>query len=420
MVALGAVVVASLALMLIRPRGIGEAWWVGGGVVVLLLTGLLPWATAGRAVIGGTDVYLFLVGMMLLSELAREHGVFDWVAALAVTHARGSQKRLFVMVYATGAAVTALLSNDATAVVLTPAVLAAVQRAGSDVDPVPFLFICAMLANAGSFLLPMANLGNLVVYGGHMPGLGLWLRTFFLPAVAAIGVTFAVLRWRFRGSLRGTLSAGGERRALRREGVWVLWGIAGLTALLLTASALDWQLGLPTFAATAVLIGAVSLGSGRGLVRGVKQVTREVSWSVVLLTAGLFCLVAAVERAGLLDAVAGLLTRAVRWPHGLGVFGVGIGVGLLSNVTNNLPAGLLAGQGVQRAGLHGSIASAVLIGTDLGPNLSVIGSLSTLLWLMRVRREGVRVSGTGFLQVGLVAMPLALLAALGTVVLLGR
>lgn len=413
MVALGAVVVASLALMLIRPRGIGEAWWVGGGVVVLLLTGLLPWATAGRAVIGGTDVYLFLVGMMLLSELAREHGVFDWVAALAVTHARGSQKRLFVMVYATGAAVTALLSNDATAVVLTPAVLAAVQRAGSEVDPTPFLFVCAMIANAGSFILPMANLGNLVVFGGHMPSLPLWLKTFLLPALAAILITFAVLRWWFRGSLQGKLEAAGERPELTPGGRWVLWGIAGLTVLLLTASSLDWQLGLPTFAATAVLIVLVSASSREGLWHGVRQVTREVSWSVVLLTAGLFCLVAAAERAGLLAETARWMTEAAGWPHGMGIFGAGIGVGLLDNLTNNLPAGLLAGHAVQRAGLHEPMAGAVLIGTDLGPNLSVIGSLSTLLWLMRVRREGVEVSGTGFLKVGLVAMPLAMMGALG-------
>ena len=418
--ALGGVVVASLALMLVRPKRIGEAWWVGGGVVLLLLTRLLPWRVAGQAVAGGTDVYLFLIGMMLLSELAREHGVFDWLAAEAVKHARGSQPRLFALVYATGAAVTALLSNDATAVVLTPAVLVAVQRAGGAVDPTPFLFACAMIANSGSFLLPMANLGNLVVYGGHMPGLGLWLKTFLLPACVSVGVTFGALRWWFRGSLRGVLPIGEEQAKLSREGRWVLWGIAALTALLLVASALEWQLGLPTFVATAALIAAVSAGSGAGVAHGVKQVTREVSWSVVLLTAGLFCLVAAVERAGLLAEVAGVLTRAVHWPYGSGVLGVGMGVGLMDNLTNNLPAGLLAGHGVQRAALHGPMASAVLIGTDLGPNLSVIGSLSTLLWLMRVRREGVKVSGVEFLKVGLLAMPLALLTSLAVVALLGR
>ena len=106
----------------------------------------------------GTSVYCFLAGMMLLAELARQHGVFDWLAALAMEHAQGSQARLFMLVYGIGIVVTLLLSNDATAVLLTPAVLAVVRRAKT--SPLPYLFACAFIANAASFVLPISNPAN--------------------------------------------------------------------------------------------------------------------------------------------------------------------------------------------------------------------------------------------------------------------
>jgi arsenical pump membrane protein len=115
--------------MLFRPRGIAEAWWIGGGALLLVVTGLLPLAGAVHAIHEGLDVYLFLIGMMLLAETARHEGVFDWVASIAVSHAKASPARLFLLIYLAGAVVTIFLSNDATAVVLTPAVLAAVRKA---------------------------------------------------------------------------------------------------------------------------------------------------------------------------------------------------------------------------------------------------------------------------------------------------
>src|SRR5579883_3543821 len=130
--------------------------------------------------------------MMLLAELARTEGLFDWVAALAVRWARGSPRRLFALVYLVGILVTAFLSNDATAVVLTPAVYAAARHART--EPLPYLFICAFIANAASFLLPISNPANLVVFGARMPHLAEWLRQFAAPSIAAIVVTYVALR----------------------------------------------------------------------------------------------------------------------------------------------------------------------------------------------------------------------------------
>ena len=162
--------VATLATLgvLFRPFRLPEPFWAMAGALLLCVAGLLPWRDALEAVARGNDVYLFLAGMMLISELARKTGLFDHVAALAVRSARGSARRLFVLVYGFGIAVTAFMSNDATAVVLTPAVLAA-TRAARVRNPLPHLYACAFIANAASFLLPISNPANLVLFGERMP-----------------------------------------------------------------------------------------------------------------------------------------------------------------------------------------------------------------------------------------------------------
>ena len=151
-------IVAAIAVtgVIIRPFNIMEAIWPVGAVAVLLLFGLIKPDVALAGVAKGTDVYLFLTGMMLLAEVARKEGLFDWLAAFATTHAKGSSERLLLLTYIVGTAVTVFLSNDATAVVLTPAVAAAVKAANAK-EPLPYLLVCAFVANAASFVLPISN-----------------------------------------------------------------------------------------------------------------------------------------------------------------------------------------------------------------------------------------------------------------------
>ena len=179
---LPATVGLSILLTLARPKSIAEVYWISGGAFLLLGLRLIPLRLAGKAIGEGLDVYLFLIGMMLLSELAREHGVFDWLSSAAIQGAHGSCTRLFTLVYGIGTLVTIFMSNDATAVVLTPAIMSAVGKA--KVKPLPYLFICALIANAASFVLPISNPANLVVFhGGAMPPLGQWLLSFGVPSI---------------------------------------------------------------------------------------------------------------------------------------------------------------------------------------------------------------------------------------------
>ena len=399
--------------VIVRPFKVPEAVWAVGGAVALVCLGLLPAGAAWRGVGKGLDVYLFLTGMMLLAEVARVTGLFDWLASLAASHARGSATRLFRLIYAVGIVVTVFLSNDATAVVLTPAV-AAVTRACKVADPLPYLFICALIANAASFVLPISNPANLVIYGSQMPPLGQWTALFAVPSIVAIGVTYLILRWTQRKALLQPIDAEVAVPQLSGAAKAAASGI-GVTALLLTgASALGWQLGLPTCAAGIVtLVGVTALRRSSPW-----PLLREISWGIIPLVAGLFVLVAALEQSGVILALSESLRAGVRDAPVLTAAGSGVVVGFLSNLVNNLPAGLMAGTAVQAAHVPADVWSAILIGVDLGPNLSVTGSLATILWLTALRRERVQVAGVSFLKLGLLVMPPALFLSIGALLLL--
>jgi arsenical pump membrane protein len=398
---------ATTAGVILRPFAWPEFIWAITGAALLTGLGVLPTSDALAAVAKGSDVYLFLTGMMLLAELARQQGLFDWLAARAAVLARGSATRLFTLVFVVGTVVTVFLSNDATAVVLTPAV-AAVARAAKAEEKLPYLFICAFVANVASFVLPISNPANLVIYGSHMPSLLHWLSVYALPSVLSIAATYVMLRWTQRRHLREPVSSQIDVPMLSLSGKLTAFGIMAMTAVLLTASAFDHPLGLPTFLAGVTTAIVVLICSRRWPL----AVVRGISWGVLPLVAGLFILVEALGRTGVTSALAALLGDLVQRSATGSVWAAGAVLAVGCNLVNNLPVGLLAGRVVEIAQVPEPVRAAVLIGVDLGPNLSVTGSLATILWLTALRREGLRVSAWSFLKVGVLVMPPALVLAI--------
>jgi arsenical pump membrane protein len=401
------IIVPAIAGVIIRPFGWSEAIWAMAGAIALVVFGLLPLGDALAGMRKGVDVYLFLTGMMLIAELARREGLFDYLAAYAVDHARGSPQRLFLLVYAVGTLVTILLSNDATAIVLTPAVYAATRAAGA--SPRPYLFVCAFIANAASFVLPISNPANLVVFGTRMPHLTDWLRQFTLPSIAAIVLTYAALRLAQRRALNEeTLQTAVEKPQLGREGRFAALGIVAIALVLLTASALDIQLGLPTFVCGVLTATAVLIASRQSPWPTIKGI----SWGVLPLVAGLFVMVEVLSRMGTIGQLNALLHASVtQFPAGT-AWATGLVTAIADNIANNLPVGLVAGSVAASDHLPEQVVRAMLIGVDLGPNFSVTGSLATILWLTALRREKIEVSAWQFLKLGVIVTPPALVAAL--------
>jgi arsenical pump membrane protein len=408
-----AIIVPAIAGVIIRPFRFPEAVWALAGAIALVLVGLLSPAETLVGARKGLDVYLFLIGMMLTAELARAEGLFDYLAAFAVEHARGSPQRLFLLIYAVGTLVTVLLSNDATAIVLTPAVYAATRAAGA--APLPYLLICAFIANAASFVLPISNPANLVIYGSRTPPLLHWLPQFALPSALAIVATYWLLRFTQRDALRQTIASAVPLPHLSGGGKIAAAGIVATAIVLLTASALDIQLGLPTCIAGA-LTGAIVL------IRRPShtwQVIVDIPWAILPLVAGLFVLVEALAQTGVIAALGAALRDAAAHSVAAAAWSAGIAVALASNLANNLPVALIAGSALHADHAAEPVTRAVLIGVDLGPNLSVTGSLATILGLMALRREGQRIGAGAFLRLGAIVMPPALLLAIAGALLPG-
>lgn len=405
--AIWSIAIITTIFIIIRPFKLTEAIWAVCGACILFITQLITPAEAYTGISKGTDVYLFLTGMMLLAETAREEKLFYWLSALATRYAKGSAAKLFVMIYLVGTIVTIFLSNDATAVVLTPAVAAAMKTAKVK-QPLPYLFICAFIGNAASFVLPISNPANLVVYGKQMPPLLVWLSHFILPSILSIAATYFMLHFTQKKFLHQSITAEIEIPQLSSSGRAAAYGIVATAAVLLIASAFDVPLGLPT-AITGIITSVIVLIIAR---KKPGIVIKNISWSILPLVAGLFVIVEALDKTGLIFSFNKLLLQRASVSPINTAWCSGIGLAAVSNLTNNLPSGLIAGSALQVATLPAVIKNAVLIGIDLGPNLSVTGSLATILWLVALRREGHEVTPWQFLKLGMVVMIPALLLAL--------
>jgi arsenical pump membrane protein len=397
----------TIAGVIIRPFKINEATWAVAGAVLLVVLGQLTFRQAYAGIAKGTDVYLFLTGMMLLAETAREEKLFNWLAAHAVILAAGSSKRLFLLIYLVGIVVTIFLSNDATAVVLTPAVAAAV-RAAKVKDPLPFLLICAFIANAASFVLPISNPANLVIYGSHIPPLLLWLRLFLAPAICAIAATFFIHYLLQARRIMQPIQTNINIPQLTIGGKTAAFGIIATALVLLAASAIGIPLGLPT-AVTGIIISAIVLFRGK---KSPFILLNGISWAIIPLVGGLFVIVEALNKTGLILAISNSMHSAAAKNLTGAAWLSGVSTAFSCKQNKNLPAGLIAGSALQSGHLPVLIQRAVLVGIDLGPNLSVTGSLATILWLVALKREGISVSGWTFLKLGVVIMIPPLLLAI--------
>ncbi|HKU67309.1 MAG TPA: SLC13 family permease [Candidatus Baltobacteraceae bacterium] len=406
-VATWAIAAATIAAIVARPLRIGEWLWAALGAAVLVAAGLLSGTQAAYAARDGLDVYAFLLGMLALAELARVNGIFEWLAGVLAVRSHGNTRMLFGWLFAGAIAVTALLSNDGTILLLTPAVLA-VARA-SNISIVPFAYAVAFVANAASFILPISNPANLVVFS-PLPKLVPWLVLFAAPSAIALLVTFVVMLVLFARELRKRYEAPAGCAQLSSGGRFAFVIVCASLAIIVGAAALGWPVGYVAFAlgVLCVLLAGVREPAAAALV------AREAPWSVIPLVAGLFVIVRALDATGALELARTVLRHASAMPPVLGRLYAGAVVTLTDAAINNLPSGVIARYALRAHGVAPHVRHAVLVGIDLGPNLSISASLATLLWVMMLRREGIAVNPWRFLAIGaavtLPSLALSLLA----------
>jgi arsenical pump membrane protein len=393
-----AIAVVATVLLAVRPWHVHRWVWPVAGALLVVLLGYEPIQAAAGAIARQWNVLLFILGLLGISAAAEESGAFAWIADVVLHHAHGSRKRLFVLLFLACALVTILLSNDATTIALTPIVYrAVVARAAGDVKP--FLLGCVFAANAASFGLPFSNPTNVLI----LPHARLIPYLWHLgpPQIAAIAINLAVFLFFFRSRLRGrfplvdpTAPAAQERR--------MLYALAGISAAYVIALAMRWPLGpVASLGAlvTLPLAGCAPLAAAR-----------RISWNTLVLLAGLFVLLEAVTRGGLVQWSLAELDRALRYGSFVATWIAALGAVVLSNAFNNLPVAVAASYVVAHVSSE-NVAYPLIVGVDVGPNLTITGSLAGILWLSIVRARGVRVRLVEYVRLGAIAVPATIAAS---------
>ena len=403
-----AVFLLTLALIFARPRGLNEAWatCLGGGLMLALQ--LETPEQAWHTTLKGGDVLIFLLALMLLSALLDKSGFFEWAAILAARAAKGSGAVLYRNVFILGAIITALLSLDTTAIILTPVVLAFVQRLR--LNALPFLLACAFVANTGSLLLPVSNLTNLLFQSAFHLSFGSFALHLVLPQMGAVLVNYWVFQRLFRADLPKAFDVGElpEPGTVLKDLAYFRGAVAVLVCVLVGYFVGSLR-GIPP--ALIALAGCVVLLAW-GFVR--RQVTlglfRELSWPLFPFVVGLFVVIQGVENLGLAAYAARGLSAVGHQPFVV-ILTTAFGSALGANVVNNIPMALLATSvlGQSHAGASGLYGA--LLGCNIGPNLTLSGSLATMLVITTARKKGEDIRTSQFFRAGLWATPLVLLAA---------
>jgi arsenical pump membrane protein len=416
------VALLTLVGIMTRPFRWNEARIAMGGACVLLLLGLISPADALSTLIRDWNTFFFFLGMMALSALAETASLFDWLGVQAARFAGKSAARLFLNVFLLGTFISMVFSNDATALILTPIVYVLVTKLRLPV--LPYLFACTFIADSASFLLPISNPINIIILSRHPLDLLTFLRLLFLPSMVVIGINIGIFFLLYREQLKGSFDV--ARLSSPEDAVkhkpyfrYTCCVLALVAPAYVAAAAAQFPLSSVAMAGAILLLGGALYWRRTTL----PEAGKGISWSIFGFIAGMFIVVRAVEHTGLTTRFGNSLLHLSRGTR-LGAVMVGTaGAALGTNLINNVPmavvmnSALVSIAGAPPAIRHGFIAG-TMFGCDLGPNLTTVGSLATVLWLLILRHRNVDVSGLDYFKVGLVVTPLMLFAGALTMWLL--
>lgn len=401
-----AIFVVTIALVIWQPKGLGIGWSALGGAAVALLFGVVSFSDVPVVWAIVWNATATFVAIIIVSLLLDEAGFFEWAALHVARWGGGHGRRLFVLIVLLGAAVSALFANDGAALILTPIVIAMLRALGyEDKATLAFVMAAGFIADTASLPLIVSNLVNIVSADFFRIGFADYASVMVPVDLASIAATLAVLLLFFRRDIPMSYDVAQLRvpaqairdRATFRAG-WVV------LALLLAGFFLLEPIGVPVSgvaAAGAVLLLVIA---ARGHVIQTRKVLIGAPWQVVIFSLGMYLVVYGLRNAGLTDHLAGVLDRTAQGGVWGAAFGTGIIAALLSSVMNNMPTVLVGALSIDATHATGTIKEAMIyanvIGCDLGPKITPIGSLATLLWLHVLGQKGIRIGWGYYFKVG--------------------
>jgi arsenical pump membrane protein len=389
---------ATLGVAVLRPRQVPDALAAGTGALILIAIGAIGSSRAATAVRELGPTVGFLAALLLIAEGCRREGLFAALGELIAQSSRGDARRFLGLVFAAASCVTIVLGLDATVVLLPPIVLA--TAAALRTSPRASIYACAHLANSASLLLPVSNLTNLLAFRASGLSFARFAALMALPTVGVIAVEWIVISRRFGvgpGGSAASPPAPSRERAVPRFPVAVL----GLTLLGFALSSLLSIQPVWIAVAGAVAINLPAVAAGRSTP---VTLVRACEPGFLIFVLGLGVIVAAASTHGLSTAVRDVLPAGASLGDLLLIAAVSA---VLANLVNNLPATLILVP--VTAALGAGPVLATLVGVNVGPNLTQVGSLATLLWRRVLRTEGVEVEPLEFTRLGLLTVPPALI-----------
>ncbi|MBJ6980162.1 arsenic transporter [Luteimonas sp. MC1895] len=415
--------VATIVLVIWQPKGLGVGWSASFGAALALLTGVV--GVSDIPIVWGFvwNATFTFVAVILISLVLDEAGFFEWAALHVARWGGGSGRRLFVYLVLLGAAVSALFANDGAALILTPIVIAMLLALKfSPAATLAFVMGAGFIADTASLPLVVSNLVNIVSADYFDIGFGAYASVMFPVNLVSVAATLAVLLWFFRRDIPATYDAT-QLRAPASAIVDHATFNAGwiVLALLLVGFFGLERLGVPISAVAGAGALALLAVAARGHRISTRKVVREAPWQIVVFSLGMYLVVYGLRNAGLTGHLAGLLDGFAG--HGLwaATFGTGLLTAFLSSVMNNLPTVLVGALSIDASQAEGQIREAMVyanvIGSDLGPKFTPIGSLATLLWLHVLARKGIRITWGYYFRVGVVLTLPVLLATLAALAL---
>ncbi|WP_374012011.1 arsenic transporter [Pseudoxanthomonas koreensis] len=419
-----AIFVVTLVLVVWQPRGLGIGWSALGGAAVALATGVVGWGDVGTVWSVVWDATFTFVALIIISLILDEAGFFAWAALHVARWGGGDGRKLFPLIVLLGAAIAAVFANDGAALLLTPIVLAILLRLHfPPAGALAFTVACGFIADTASLPLVVSNLVNIVTANFFDVSFGRYAAVMVPVNLVSVVATLLVLCLWFRNDIRVSYAVGeleAPRLAIRDHAVFR--AALPLLALLLLAYFATGPLGVPislVTGAAALLLMAIAgrwATGGRGATMALPAILRGAPWQIVLFSLGMYLVVYGLGNAWLTAAATGVL----EWLAAQGTFVAGVGTGFavaaLASVMNNMPATLVGALAIDGADVPAATRELMLyanvVGNDLGPKLTPIGSLATLLWLHVLAGKGQRITWGQYMKVGLVLTPPVLLATL--------
>jgi arsenical pump membrane protein len=419
-----AIFVATLVLVIWQPRGLGIGWSALGGAAVALLAGVVGWADVGTVWQIVWDATFTFVGLIVISLILDEAGFFAWAALHVARWGGGNGRRLFPLVILLGAVIAAFFANDGAALLLTPIVLAILLRLNfPPAGAMAFIIACGFVADTTSLPLVISNLVNIVTANFFGISFARYAAVMVPVDLASLAATLLVLwLWFGRDIPPAYAVAELEAPAAAIRDRAVFRAAFPLLAVLLVAYFATAPLGIPiafVTGAAALLLMAIAgrwFAGGKGAVVSVPKVLRGAPWQIVLFSVGMYLVVYGLGNAGLTDIAAGILVWLAAQGSFVATIGTGFVVAGLASVMNNMPATLVGALAIDRAAVDPLTKELMIyanvIGNDLGPKFTPIGSLATLLWLHVLAGKGKTIGWGQYMTVGLVITPPVLLVTL--------